>query len=232
MSSKSQKNDYVLKIVISDWTIIIRRVKVGGSLYHSWKSEYRSGSGKHFKFILPSDVDIGLLLFASLLSLHPIELSWIIPWKKQLSKSQIRHRKQQEKLEKQRESRLAEQRLILLARYQKGTMKRNKKRAYDNAWRIVAQEETGLSRSAIHKEIRREKRAKKKALVAAEQDTKRKASQILSDTQALLIENEEELVAVQNAAHRDVLLAAKKIAFLEERMDDLLVVLKDMRGVS
>ena len=51
---------------------------------------------------------------------------------------------------------------------------------------------------------------------------------ILADTQALLEEKEEELLAMRDAAS----IASEKIAFLEERMDDLLVVLKDLQGGS
>ncbi|KAG2129693.1 uncharacterized protein EDB93DRAFT_1108619 [Suillus bovinus] len=149
-----------------------------------------------------------------------------------LSKSRIRERKKQEKIEKRRELRLAEQRTILFARYQRGTMKQNKKRADHDARLAVEQEETGLSRSDICKKKRREKRKKKKALIAAEQHAKREATQKLADMEALLVEKEAELLAVRDAAYRDALLAAEKIAFLEERMDDLLVPVEDVSAVG
>lgn len=56
------------------------------------------------------------------------------------------------------------------------------------------------------------------------------ATQMLARTQALLVEKEAALLEMQDAAHRDALIAAEKIAFLEERMEDLLTVLKESPG--
>ncbi|KAG1890732.1 uncharacterized protein F5891DRAFT_1197812 [Suillus fuscotomentosus] len=136
-----------------------------------------------------------------------------------LSKSQIRRRKREERREKQRKLRLAEQRAILFAKYQMGTRKRNKQRADRDAIFVVRQQDTGSSGSDVHKKIRKEKKAKRKALVAEEQEA---TTQMLARTQALLIEKEAALLEMQDAAHRDALIAAEKIAFLEERMEDLL----------
>lgn len=59
--------------------------------------------------------------------------------------------------------------------------------------------------------------------------SERKAAQLLTDTQALLDEKEAELFATRDTAYKDMLLAAERIAYLEERMEDLLVVLKESR---
>ncbi|KAG2030100.1 hypothetical protein BDR03DRAFT_987299 [Suillus americanus] len=144
-----------------------------------------------------------------------------------LSKSVIRRRKRQAKREEQYQLRVAEKRALLFAKYQAGTMKRNKQRAERDAYSAVLQEDTGLSKSDIRKKLRRQGRARRKALIAAEQDTEKAVTQILADTQALLVEKEAELLAMRDVAQKDALLAAEKIAFLEERMDDLLVVLKE-----
>ncbi|KAG2123259.1 uncharacterized protein EDB93DRAFT_1110886 [Suillus bovinus] len=146
----------------------------------------------------------------------------------QAFESGIRTMKGLDKWEKRCALRVAEQKDILFARYQKGTMKRNKRRAEQDALFIVQQEETDLTRSDIKKEIQRKKIAKRRAAAAAKREARKMETHILADTQALLEEKEEELLAMRDAAS----IASEKIAFLEERMDDLLVVLKDLQGGS